>query len=425
MRAAHIDDDAAPAGGQPAAEPEPPIWQVPRLKREGRVVGGVAAAIAAEVGVDPLVVRIAFVVLAVAGGWGVALYAACWGVLSLLADRDEAPYRPVPKGPSEVARLAGFGLVVFGLLLSFRELGGFVGDLVWPLAVLGSGLAVAHQRGASFGGRSLAGAAGPDDDRGGFLVRVAAGLVLVVAGVVLAITLNFDLSVVRDTVLASAVVLAGVTLVLGPWILGTARDLGEERRRRIRSEERSEMAAHLHDSVLQTLALIQRRSADSEVVMLARRQERELRTWLFGDRSPVPPGPGGERAGFRDRLAAELAGVEGRHRVAVELVVVGGDAVVDQRVEAILAAAREAATNAARHAGVARVDVFAEVSAATIDVFIRDTGRGFDPAEVGSDRRGISDSIVARMGRAGGSAEVSSSIGTGTEVELHLPREPR
>lgn len=379
------------------------------------MVGGVAAGIADEIGVDPVVVRIAFVVLAVAGGWGVALYALAWAVLVVFEPPPDRPYEPVPKATSEQARLVGVGLVVFGLLLSSRQLGGFVGDLVWPVAVLGAGLAVANQRGVVVVG------GGTDDDErtNGSLVRIGAGLVLVVAAVVLAITLNFDLTVVRDTLLASAVAVAGVALVLGPWLLQTVRELGEERRRRIRSDERAEMAAHLHDSVLQTLALIQRRSEDPEVVVLARRQERELRAWLFSD----GPTSGPATAGFRARLAAELADAEAREGVPVELVVVGDDVTVDARIEALVGAAKEAATNAARHGGVHRVDVFAEVFPEAIDVYVRDTGQGFDPAGVSSDRRGLAESVVGRMRRCGGSAIVVSRPGAGTEVELHLPRE--
>ncbi|MBA2528906.1 MAG: histidine kinase [Euzebyales bacterium] len=194
--------------------------------------------------------------------------------------------------------------------------------------------------------------------------------------------------------------------------------LAEERTQRVRSQERAETAAHLHDSVLQTLALIQRRSGDpGEVNALARRQERELREWLAG-----PPTAGGAAAdGLTDALAAVGEEVEARHRVTVDLVTVG-EAPVDDDVAALVAATREAVTNAATHAGVGSVSVFAEATAGGIAVFVRDRGAGFDPGQVPADRRGISESIVGRMARHGGSARISAAPGMGTEVELLLPR---
>jgi len=176
------------------------------------------------------------------------------------------------------------------------------------------------------------------------------------------------------------------------------------------------MAAHLHDSVLQTLALIQKRAEDPrEVAGLARRQERELRHWLLG--GPEPTGQE-TMAGALERAAAE---VEELHRVPIEVVTVG-DGPLDGRLEAIVAAAREAMTNAAKFAGSERVDLYAEVQPDRVGVFVRDRGVGFDLQAIPPDRRGVRDSIIGRMERHRGSAAVHSTPGQGTEIELEMAR---
>jgi len=200
------------------------------------------------------------------------------------------------------------------------------------------------------------------------------------------------------------------------------RQLGDERRERIRSEERADMAAHLHDSVLQTLALIQRHAdAPQQARSLARRQERELRAWLYESRrsSPGDTDPDSLAAAL-DRVTDE---VEADHGVAVDVVVVG-DCRVDEHVDALVAAVREAVLNAAKHSDAAEVSVYAEVADGRVEAFVRDRGRGFDPAAVNGDRRGITHSIVRRMARHGGRAEVHSTPGEGTEVTFELTLEP-
>jgi signal transduction histidine kinase len=213
-----------------------------------------------------------------------------------------------------------------------------------------------------------------------------------------------------------ALVLAAVVIVLGPWWLRIARDLVVERAARIRAEERADMASRVHDSVLQTLALIQRRADDpQQVVQLARAQERELRSWLFGR-------PRAEDDGTLARaVEAAAAEVEDMHATSIDVVAVG-DAPLDDRLAAVVASAREAMVNASKFAGVARVQVFVEVDGDRVTIFVRDRGVGFDPASVDGDRRGISESIVGRMRRHGGSAVVRSSPGEGTEVELNMTR---
>ncbi len=205
----------------------------------------------------------------------------------------------------------------------------------------------------------------------------------------------------------------GVAVVAGPWMATLWRDLSEERRARIRTEERAEVAAQLHDSVLQTLALIQRHPETTRAVaQLARQQERSLRTWLFEEEAS---------GSFADHLRAAAHQVEDRSGVPVELVVVG-DLPTDVRTEALTAAAREAMANAAAHSGAATISVFAEVTEDATTVFVRDRGAGFELQEVPADRRGVRESIVARMDRHGGRATVSSTPGEGTEVALEQPR---
>ena len=218
-----------------------------------------------------------------------------------------------------------------------------------------------------------------------------------------------------SVVLAVLVTVGGLLLLAGPWIWSMGRDLIDERSSRIRSEERAEMAAHLHDSVLQTLALIQRAREPREMATLARTQERELRAWLYGR---APSVRGGR---LRDAIDSMASRIERRHQVRVETVVVG-DAELDERVRALVAACTEAALNAAKHSGSLEVSVYLEAEADAITAFIRDQGRGFRKADVTADRRGIGESIVARMERHGGTAEINTRLRRGTEVILRLPR---
>lgn len=397
-----------------AIEPNPgrrlglDAWQRPRLDADRGVGPGVAAGVAREIGVDPLVVRISFVVLAIVGGAGAVIYLGLWaGMRGASLDG----YEPRPKGRSERDRLIGLAMVNLGVALIASEVSkGLIGWLVWPTLLVGAAFAVIWSR----------------SDRGdlsrwaqGSMVvpRMLLGVGLLAAGVVIALSRSLSLWQALSATAVSVLVLGGVVALLGPVISDLGTDLVQERRRRIRTEERADMAAHLHDSVLQTLTLIQKRSDDSEVVGLARRQERELRSWLFSDRGPNAD------LGFRSRLEGEMARVEQAHGTPIEIVVVG-DARVTPDLAAIIAASREAATNAAKHSGAARIDVYAEVGGRLAEVFVRDQGKGFDTATIDDDRVGIRDSILARMERHGGRAEIQAASGTGTEVELHMPYEP-
>lgn len=313
--------------------------------------------------------------------------------------------------PAGAARqAAGVVLVVVAVLLSLRRLGVWPGDaILWPVALTAGGLMLLWRRSAT-----------PLETLRGALPelqpRMVAGAALVVLGAIAFLGATDALAQARSVLLAALVVVVGIGLIFGPAWLRVARALADERAERVRSQERAEMAAHLHDSVLQTLALIQRRADDPrEVATLARRQERELRAWLAGE--PLVP----EVESLAAALRAAAAEVEDLHGVAVEVVAVG-DAPLDERAAATVQAAREAMLNAARFAGAERIDVYAEATPERLEVFVRDRGAGFDPGAIPADRRGVRESIVGRMARAGGEARVRSEPGGGTEVELVVAR---
>jgi signal transduction histidine kinase len=249
------------------------------------------------------------------------------------------------------------------------------------------------------------------------VARIVAGVVVMVAGLVAFLVGQDQLEATGDALLGVFVVVVGLALILGPWLWRLWRDLESERRERIVSQERADVAAHLHDSVLQTLALIQKHAHDPrEVVKLARSQERDLRGWLYDDVAD-------DTSSFAAALKRAAAEVEDAQGVPVDVVTVG-DTGIDDRIRALLKAAREAAANAARHSGADKVDIFAEVEADEVELFVRDRGRGFDVASVPDDRLGVRRSIVGRMERHGGSAEIRSEPGEGTEVRLST-RRPR
>jgi signal transduction histidine kinase len=385
--------------------------------RHNRVLLGVAGGLGERLGVDPVLVRVAFAVLAIAGGAGLALYLLALAV-SVEPDGEAARERPVRRPAARQA--FALGLVVLGSLLLLREIGLWFGDqIVWPIALAAAGSAVIWARGDD---RDRARWAFLPDNpiealftgRVG-LIRILVGGLLVASGLGLGFAnTGADLAAAGDALLGVAITLVGLGLIFGPWATRLVNQLSEERRGRIRSEARAEMAAHLHDSVLHTLALIQRTDASPEVVGLARRQERELRAWLY--RAPVPPEG-------RLRLAVEAIAtrVEQRHNVPVDIVVVG-DAPLDDAGRALVDACQEAAFNAARHSGAPLVSVYVEVEPDELTGFVRDEGKGFDPDQVPTDRRGIADSIRGRIRRHGGTVSILSSPGEGTEVQLRLPR---
>ncbi len=369
---------------------------------EGRVAAGVAAGVARSVGVDPIVVRLAFVVLTFANGVGAILYLAGWALLP-----EEPPTSPPPEArPATPDRAVGLGLLTLGAVLLFARAGLLLPPgVVWAVALSAVGFGLVWAR-------------TDEADRTKSLIwRAASGGLLLVVGLGVLFASGGALGAVGGVGLAVLATGVGVALLLGPWIVRLWRDLGNERRERIRSEERSEIAAHLHDSVLQTLALIQRADASGRARTLARRQERELRAWLFDERPP----DGEADTSLGTALERVVTDVEDRHDVQVDLVVVG-DCPMDSRIDALVAAVREAAHNAARHAGVPDVSVYVEVEPQRVTAFVRDRGKGFVLDAVEPGRVGVRESIIGRMARHGGRAEVHSGAEEGTEVVVEVPR---
>jgi signal transduction histidine kinase len=369
---------------------------------EGRVAAGVAAGVGRAVGVDPFVVRLAFVVLTFANGVGALVYLAGWALLP-----EETPSSPAPEPrPATAERAVGLGLLTLGSVLLFARARLLLPPgIVWAVALSAVGFGLVWAR------------TDEADRTRGLIWRAASGGLLLVVGLGVLFASGGALSIIGGVGLAVLATGVGVALLLGPWIVRLWRDLGHERRERIRSEERSEIAAHLHDSVLQTLALIQRADGQGRARTLARRQERELRAWLFDERPP----DGAADTSLSSALERVVTDVEDRHDVQVDLVVVG-DCPMDGRVDALVAAVREAAHNAARHAGVPDVSVYVEVEPQRVTAFVRDRGKGFDPDAVEPGRVGVRESIVGRMARHGGRAEVRSEPGEGTEVVVEVPR---
>jgi len=397
-----------------------------------RLVAGVCSGVARALGVDPLLVRVGTVALTLAGGTGALLYVLAWLLLpaegsgSSLAQaalRDRARH--------DVGEVLAIGSIVLGMLLLVRGTGVWFNDaLVWPLLLSGMGLVVIWRQAGDDDRPSLLRVVdrlprpgSPTLDlrsRRAALARVVVGVALVVSGVGAFLAASEAFSAVRQGVLATAGIVGGLALVTGPWWLRMGRDLAQERRQRIRSEERAEVAAHLHDSVLQTLALIQRNAEDPRaVVTMARRQERELRGWLYEADSRAGADARTGDASLAAALTRAGEEVEGQHGVSIDVVAVG-DLPIEDALRALVAAAREAMVNAAKWSGAATVSVYAEVGAGEASVFVRDWGVGFDPAAVAPDRHGVRESIVERMARHGGRAVVRSTPGEGTEVELRI-----
>ena len=378
----------------------------PARSRSDRVIAGVCGGVGTRLGIDATIVRIAFVALALA--WvGVPLYLVGWILLPQAAAPTDGMEPAGAALPARTAarRAAGMALIVAGTALLVRHLGVALPDtVIWPALCVAFGLGIVVWR--------VQPAAGLDRT---VAVRIAAGTILLALGIGVIAAANLSLSAVRDGLLSGGLVLGGLALILGPWVAVLLRDRRDERQRRIRADERAEMTAHLHDSVLQTLALVQRSDDPGRMAALARRQERELRGWLYGSGSE--PNPATVRAAVE-----HLAGVvEDRHGVMMDVVAVG-DAALDSATESLVAAAGEAMTNAARWSGCPTVSVYLEATPVGVDLFVRDRGAGFDPEAVDDDSRGIRDSIRGRLDRVGGRCEITSSAGHGTEVRLHLAR---
>lgn len=398
-----------------------------RRAADGRLVGGVAAGIAAKTGITVTVVRVIFCVTALISGFGLAVYVLAWLFLpaadqpATIASRALADLRGLA-----LAAMTASMIVVALVIVSILGIG-LLSSFSWPLVLAVAGMVLIWRNADPVEQAAMRGLAQPllDIGEAGTRSRLRLRIVLACAMLIGGLATLVSVHNVRQLLapLGGVVLVIGaVVLLLGPWWLRVARAAMVERQARVRAEERTEIAARVHDSVLQTLALIQRR-ADSpqQVIQLARAQERELRSWLFDGRAP----------GSMDGLATTFAGgvrliqqdVEAQHGVAIEAVTVG-DCEIDDDLSALLAAAREATVNAAKWSGAKVVSLFSEVEPTGVSVFIRDRGCGFDPAKVPDDRKGLAESVKSRMARRGGSATIKSVLGEGTEVVLAMHRAP-
>ncbi|MER6024882.1 PspC domain-containing protein [Streptomyces sp. NPDC001851] len=421
------------AASLPVDDPRPPR----KLYRssDGRWLGGVARGLAGHLGLPVIWVRLAFVGLFMAHGFGALLYAAFWfwvplgvgGVVEQkqsLLGTETAPdgrRRLVARKPDKGQIVALLLMVVVSVVfVSSVDLGDGAKVYLVPAVLVAAGVALVWRQADN--ARRARWVEVGRRRRTLTLLRAAGGVLLVTAGVSAIFVLQGSAAHLGAVLQAALVVLVGITLLAGPYLVRMTQDLSEERLMRIRAQERAEVAAHVHDSVLHTLTLIQRNADNAnEVRRLARAQERDLRTWLY-----KPEGTGKDEADEPDTVAEAVrrnaAEVEDKHGVPIEVVIVG-DCPLDERTGAQMQAAREAMVNAAKYGGEGgAVQVYAEVEGRTVFVSVRDRGPGFDPDSIPADRMGVRESIIGRMERYGGTARLRSVPGGGTEVELEMER---
>ncbi|MCM2577642.1 ATP-binding protein [Streptomyces meridianus] len=426
---------------RPAGQQDDPVGRRLYRSAEGRMLGGVARGLAGHLGLPVSWVRLVFLALFVVDGLGAIVYAAFWFVVPLgvggvgvgVARRVSEPAaRTGPDGlrgftrrPDKGQILALLALVVgLGVYVNNLDFGGPFSLHLLPLLLIGAGVALVWRQ-ADDARRARWTAVG----RSKHLLpvaRTAAGVVLVGAGVSGIVVLQGSARHLGSALQAALAVLVGIALLAGPYVVRMTQDLHTERLARIRAQERAEVAAHVHDSVLHTLTLIQRNASDArEVARLARAQERELRAWLHrpqGAATGADAGDGDGPGTLAEAVRATAAEVEDHHGVPVEVVCVG-DCPLEERLAAQVQAAREAMVNAAKYGGEdGPVQVYAEVEGRTVFVSVRDHGPGFDPDAVPADRMGVRESIVGRMQRNGGTAHLRSAPDGGTVVELETDR---
>ncbi|MGH8873361.1 MAG: ATP-binding protein [Acidimicrobiia bacterium] len=375
-----------------------------RRRGRDRVVAGVAGGLADTLGVSDAFVRAGFVTLSMVWGLGVVVYLGMWlMVLDRVEDTEPEPVTP--------HQALGLGIAFAGLMLLLGAAGWWPSNaLVLTIGALAFGTAALTDRNMP---GPLAALIDPSVARPGRL-RMLVGVGLLIGGLAVFSANVGPIYEIGPVVLAVTLTGIGILIAFGPWVTRLARDLGTERRERIRQEERAEMAAHLHDSVLQTLALIQRSDDPARMSILARHQESELRDWLYGN----APLDGADLLSTALREAARR--IEADHQVPIDVVVVG-DHPLNETTRALLGAASEAMVNAAKHSGAERVSLYFEAEDDELVVYVTDQGRGFETNGVARDRRGIAASIKARVERAGGVAAVESEPGEGTEVVLRMP----
>ncbi|MET9420784.1 PspC domain-containing protein [Streptomyces sp. NPDC006540] len=417
-------------GPSRAPLPEEPALRKLYRSADGRMLGGVARGLAGHLGLPVIWVRLVFLGLFLADGLGAVLYAVFWIVVPLgvggRAAEPRSVFETTPDGRRRLRKPDKGQLFAMVALLFGAAI--FVGNVdmrgsnryVWPTLLIGAGVVLVWRQ-----ADNARRARWTDVGRRRRLLQLAralAGVALVGMGLTVFMVVRGSAAQLGNVLTAAVAVIAGVALLAGPWLVRMTQDLSEERTMRIRAQERAEVAAHVHDSVLHTLTLIQRNADDAgEVRRLARAQERELRNWLY-----KPEGTGRDEDEEPDTLAEAVkkaaAEVEDKHGVPLEVVVVG-DCPLDDQLGAQMQAAREAMVNAAKYGGAGgAVQVYAEVEGRTVFVSVRDRGPGFDLDAVPEDRMGVRESIIGRMQRNGGTARLRSVPGGGTEVELEMER---
>jgi signal transduction histidine kinase/phage shock protein PspC (stress-responsive transcriptional regulator) len=397
-----------------------------RRDPDARVLAGICAGISDATGIDVTIVRIGVALLALGSGIGIVVYAVGWLVLPLRGETSNIFSRAIRDRRGIRLVIAIIPLLVVTQIVTSGMHIGYVGSFIWPVFLAG-GAAVLIWRNVSEQERlwinddimPMLRPGGERHSRRTLVLRIGVGVLLGVGGV-LVLTFGHPTGAALRPIGGAVLVIAAIVVIFGPWWISLVRDLMSERQARALAEERSQMAAHVHDSVLQTLALIQRSADDPQhVARLARSQERELRSWLFEGR---PPGTFSDDATtMAEGISVLQRQVEANHGIEVQVVMVG-DCELSDGLRALLDAAREATVNAAKWSGAPQVSLYAEVEPDVVMLFVRDRGHGFDPDAVPEDRQGIAQSIRARMTRSGGSAVIRSAPGQGAEVELSMPR---
>jgi len=396
-----------------------------RRGRDNSILGGVCGGFATRLGIKERNIRIMFALLTLIFGLGILLYMTFWLVFTRSGE-DHSIIQQIFQNRREAQLVLVAFIATLILIILLQTTGGRTSDgFGWPLLLSGFA-SFAVWRGASIDERShlteffntapFVGSAFSKSRRGTAL-RIVVGAALVFFGLRQLHHIGGFWGSTGSGIVGTAVLVVGVLVLFAPWWLQNVRELTSERRERVRIEERASMVAHIHDSVLQTLTLIERAAAnEGDVVRLARNQERELRQWLFSPETVT-----NASTSFVGLVGAIEHDVENDYGVRVELVTVG-DCVPDDRVVTLVAAGREAAINAAKWSDASSVSIFTEVEPATISIFVRDRGVGFDLDAIPNDRKGIALSIRQRMGQLGGEAFINTAVGSGTEVQLVMPR---
>jgi signal transduction histidine kinase/phage shock protein PspC (stress-responsive transcriptional regulator) len=402
-----------------------------RRDLDDRLAAGVAAGLARWRGFTPTAVRLAFVIaVLISSGTLIPFYFIGWLLIPVRMDDEESPadhpeyasiWSKARHDSRGIALAVGVGSALSVVMVLVGVLSSFVQAWGWPQVLSAACLVLiwrnAPERDQALLRRVVAALEnlGPGGSPRRSRLRMAVAIILLIGGIAWLASAHTSLAPLGGVVL----VMAACVLLLGPWWLRIGRDLVLERQARARAEERAEMAARVHDSVLQTLALIQRRAGDpAQVTQLARAQERELRSWLF-EGQPFGAVPGAESLAAGIRQIQQ--DVEARHGVPVEVVTVG-DCPLDDDLAAMLEAAREAVVNAAKWSGASLIALFAEVTQDEVDIVVRDRGKGFNPLSVPADRKGLAESIHGRMTRHGGTVSVQAAVGEGAKVSLKMPR---